>query len=99
MELEQDKELMIFPLCFYIKSVSSTQDNTNYKVFFLLEEQIDEDNDLSLDYVDNVHSGRIGLIYVSKSDIRKQYNVKRITQKIQDEVKLEAIRFVQLLNQ
>ena len=99
MELEQDKELMIFPLCFYIKSVSSTQDNTNYKVFFLLEEQIDEDNDLSLDYVDNVHSGRIGLIYVSKSDIRKKYNVKRITQKIQDEVKLEAIRFVQLLNQ
>ena len=99
MELEQDKELMVFPLCFYIKSVSSTQDNTNHKLFFLLEEQIDEDNDLSLDYVDNVHSGRIGLIYVSKSDIRKQYNVKRITQKIQDEVKLEAIRFVQLLNQ
>ena len=60
---------------------------------------MDADNDLALDYVDNVHSGRIGLIYVSKSDIRKHYNVKRITQKIQDEVKLEAIKFVQLLNQ
>ena len=98
-ELEQDKELMVFPLCFYIKSVSSTQDNTNHKLFFLLEEQIDENNELLLNYVDNVHSGRIGLIYVSKSDIRKHYNVKRITQKIQDEVKLEAIKFVQLLNQ
>ena len=99
MELEQDKELMVFPLCFYIQSVSFTQNNTNHKLFFLLEEQMDVDNDLALDYVDNVHSGRIGLIYVSKSDIRKHYNVKRITQKIQDEVKLEAIKFVQLLNQ
>lgn len=99
MELEQDKELIVFPLCFYIQSILPTQDSINHKLFFLLEEQIDEDNDLSLDYVDNVHSGRIGLIYVSKSDIRKQYNVKRITQKIQDEVKLEAIKFVQLLNQ
>ena len=99
MELEQDKELMVFPLCFYIKSVSSTQNNTNHKLFFLLEEQIDEDNELLLNYVDNVHSGRIGLIYVSKSNIRKHYNVKRITQKIKDEVKLEAIKFVQLLNQ
>ena len=99
MELEHDKELMVFPLCFYIQSVLLTQDNPNHKLLFLLEEQIDENNELVLDYVDNVHSGRIGLIYVSKSDIRKQYNVKRITQKIQDEVKLEAIRFVQLLNQ
>ena len=99
MELEQDKELMVFPLCFYIKSVSLAQHDTSHKLFLLLEEQIDEDSNLSLDYVDNIHSGRIGLIYVSKSDIRKHYNVKRITQKIQDEVKLEAIRFVQLLNQ
>ena len=99
MELEQDKELIAFPLCFYVQSASLCNHNSNNKLCFILEEQMDADNDLALDYVDNVHSGRIGLIYVSKSDIRKHYNVKRITQKIQDEVKLEAIKFVQLLNQ
>ena len=99
MELEQDKELIVFPLCFYIQLSSQCNHNSNNKLCFVLEEQMDVDNDLALDYVDNVHSGRIGLIYVSKSDIRKHYNVKRITQKIQDEVKLEAIKFVQLLNQ
>lgn len=98
MELEQDAELIVFPLCFYIQHWTAPA-STNHKLIFVLEEQIDEDNELSLDYVNNVHSGRIGLIYASKNNIRKHYNVKRITQKIQDDVKFEAIKFVQLLNQ
>lgn len=31
-------------------------------------------------------SGKLGIIYVSKADVRKEYNVKRITKKIEESV-------------
>ena len=40
----------------------------------------------TMPYICTWDSGQVGIIYVSKDDIRKEYKVKRITKKIKDNV-------------